>query len=156
MGVIDHETSGKTALILLSDDDASVRRSLHLLLRSRGFGVLAYSSGTALLLDPQTQTGDCLVVDYLMPDIDGISILRQLRSAGWCGPAILITGHYADKLAARAQEAGFAAVLEKPLRDGVLVQTIGEVLSAGGESRKRSRLGNGISSRDRKLPRSGH
>ena len=131
MGVIDHQTSEKAALILLSDDDASVRRSLHLLLRARGFGVLAYASGTALLLDPQMQSGDCLVVDYLMPDIDGISILRQLRSAGWCGPAILITAHYADTLAESAREAGFAAVLEKPLRDGVLVQTIGEVISAG-------------------------
>ena len=131
MGVIDHQTSEKAALILLSDDDVSVRRSLHLLLRSRGFGVLSYASGNALLLDPQTQSGDCLVVDYLMPDIDGISILRKLRSAGWCGPAILITAHYADKLAESAQEAGFAAVLEKPLRDGLLVQTIGEVISAG-------------------------
>ncbi|MEV8985564.1 hypothetical protein AB0113_26170, partial [Klebsiella variicola] len=61
MGVIDHQASEKAALILLSDDDASVRRSLHLLLRSRGFGVLAYASGTALLLDPQMQSGDCLV-----------------------------------------------------------------------------------------------
>lgn len=131
MAVIDHKkTSEKTALVLLSDDDTSVRRSLHLLLRSRGFSVLAYASGAALLLDPQTQSGDCLVVDYLMPDIDGISLLRQLRSAGWCGPAILITAHYADKLVESAQEAGFAAVLEKPLRDGVLVQTIGEVISA--------------------------
>lgn len=131
MGVIDHQTNEKAALILLSDDDVSVRRSLHLLLRSRGFSVLAYASGAALLLDPQTQSGDCLVVDYLMPDIDGISILRQFRSAGWCGPAILITAHYAEKLAESAHEAGFAAVLEKPLRDGVLVQTIGEVISAG-------------------------
>ena len=130
MGAIDQQASEKTALILLSDDDASVRRSLHLLLRSRGFAVLAYASGTALLLDPQTPSGDCLVVDYLMPDIDGISILKKLRSAGWFGPAILITAHYADKLAESAREAGFAAVLEKPLRDGVLVQTIGEVISA--------------------------
>ncbi len=56
MGVIDHQASEKAALILLSDDDASVRRSLHLLLRARGFGVLAYASGTALLLDPQSRT----------------------------------------------------------------------------------------------------
>lgn len=131
MAVIDHKkTSEKTTLILLSDDDTSVRRSLHLLLRSRGFGVLAYASGAALLLDPQTQSGDCLVVDYLMPDIDGMSILRQLRSSGWYGPAILITAHNTDKLGESAREAGFAAVLEKPLGDGLLVKTISEVISA--------------------------
>jgi FixJ family two-component response regulator len=133
MGVIDHQASEKTTLILLSDDDASVRRSLHLLLRSRGFGVLAYASGTALLLDPQIHAGNCLVVDYLMPDLDGISILRQLRSAGWCGAAILITAHCTKKLAECARQAGFAAVLEKPLRDGVLVQTIREVSLPNGE-----------------------
>lgn len=134
MAVIDQKADSTVARILLSEDDSSVRRSLQLLLRSRGFDVRAYTSGTALLLDPQAQSGDCLVVDYCMPDIDGIAMLKRLRSMGWSGPAILITAHYAESLAENAREAGFAAVLEKPLGDNVLLRTIGEALSACSEA----------------------
>lgn len=130
MGILVQKVASTAARILVSEDDPSVRRSLQLLLRSRGFDVRAYTSGNALLLDPQARSGDCLVVDYCMPDIDGIAMLKRLRSTGWSGPAILITAHYADSLAASGREAGFAAVLEKPLGDNILLQTIEQVLSA--------------------------
>lgn len=130
MGILVQKSASRVARILVSEDDSSVRRSLQLLLRSRGFDVRAYTSGTALLLDPQAQSGDCLVVDYCMPDIDGIAMLKRLRSTGWIGPAILITAHYTESLARSGREAGFAAVLEKPLGDNVLLQTIEQLLSA--------------------------
>ncbi len=137
MGAIVHRTHVRTARILLSDDDSSVRRSRQLLLRSRGFDVRAYTSGTALLLDPGAHAGDCLVVDYRMPDIDGISLLKRLRSAGWRGPAILLTTHDEDGLAEQARAAGFSKVLEKPLRDKILLNAIDRVLSG----RPRPKLG---------------
>lgn len=137
MGAIVHRTHVRTARILLSDDDSLVRRARQLLLRSRGFDVRAYTSGTALLLDDEAHTGDCLVVDYRMPDIDGISLLKRLRAAGWRGPAILLTTHYGDSLAEQARAAGFSEVLEKPLRDKILLNAIDRVLSG----RPRPKLG---------------
>ena len=124
------QTQNRIARILLSDDDAGVRRSLQLLLRSKGYEVVAYTTGTALLLDAHTQSGDCLIVDCSIPDIDGISILKRLRSSGWRGTAILITAYYADRLTKSARDAGFAAVLEKPLSDQTLLRTIAHALSA--------------------------
>lgn len=112
------------AHILLSEDDPAVRRSIQLLLRSRGYDVRAYTSGSALLSDPQARTGTCLIVDYRMPDVDGIAMLRRLRSEGWRGAAILMTGYYDSELARRATEEGFDAVLRKPLGDQVLLETI--------------------------------
>lgn len=120
--------------ILLSEDDSGVRRSLQLLLRSKGYNVGSYTSAKALLVDPRAHTGDCLVVDYRMPVIDGVAVLKALRAAGWPKPAILITGHYSARLAARALEAGFADVLEKPLGEHVLLRSIARVLSPIAES----------------------
>ena len=116
--------------IILSEDDVGVRRSLHLLLRSKGYEVLSYTSATALLLDPGAHQCDCLVVDYRMPDIDGISMLTALRAAGWTKPAILITGHYSQELADRAMAAGFSNVLEKPFGEHMLLASISRLLDA--------------------------
>ena len=103
-------------MVLVSDDEPAIRRSLHLLLRSRGYNVNGYTTGTALLSDPNALTADCAILDYKMPDIDGFAILKQLRDRGWQGGAILISGFHDRGLFSRAIEAGFADVLAKPLR----------------------------------------
>jgi len=101
--------------ILISDDDPGVRRALQLLLRSRGYTVFGYTSGRALLEDPQAKNADFIILDYRMPDIDGLVILNRLRRQGWQGGAILISGFYDDTLARRAREAGFDQVIPKPI-----------------------------------------
>lgn len=101
--------------ILLSDDDHAVRRSIQLMLRSRGYRVRSYTSGSALLADPQSLDADCLIVDYRMPDIDGLALLKGLRSQGWQGSAIMISAYHDPQLEERAREAGFDSVIAKPI-----------------------------------------
>ena len=72
----------------------------------------------------------CLIADYLMPDIDGISLLASLRKQGWSGPALLITGHFDITLDKRALAAGYSAVFEKPLRSERLINAV-ESFAAG-------------------------
>lgn len=100
--------------ILLSDDDHRVRRSIQLMLCSCGYTVRSYTSGSALLADPQAMCADCLVVDYRMADVDGFTILQTLRAKGWCGSAIMVSACYDRSLDARARMAGFDAVIAKP------------------------------------------
>jgi FixJ family two-component response regulator len=111
--------------ILVSDDDPGVRRALQLLLRSRGYCVCSYTSGSALLADSRAKRANCLIVDYRMPDIDGFSILRQLRSLGWSGCSIMISGFHDEVLARRAADAGFDHMITKPLRSRLLLEAIG-------------------------------
>ena len=112
-------TPGATAkqrfTILLSDDDHGVRRSIQLMLRARGYLVRAYTSGSALLADPQSLCADCLIVDYRMPDIDGLALLKGLKSKGWRGSAIMISAYSDPQLEKRAREAGFDDVIAKPI-----------------------------------------
>lgn len=101
--------------ILIVEDDAAVRRALQLMLVALGYDVRAYASGMGLAADAEVLRSDCLVVDLVMPDIDGLELLHQLRGQGWSGPAILISGHLTVEWEAKARSNGFAAVLEKPI-----------------------------------------
>ena len=110
--------------ILVSDDDPGVRRSTQLMLRAQGFRVRAYTSGSALLADPRSLHADCLVVDFRMPDIDGLSLLERLRAKGWCGCAIMISAYHDDALEREARRVGFEHVISKPLIARALLEAI--------------------------------
>jgi len=101
-----------------------VRRSLQLLLSGRGHEVRAYPSPLALAQDSAALRCDCLIADLMMPPSDAITLLGELRSAGWSGSAILISGFLDDEWRARGLRAGFDAVLSKPISDSLLVRTV--------------------------------
>jgi FixJ family two-component response regulator len=120
--------------VLLVEDDAAVRRSLQLLLRAKGFDVRAYSSPLGLAADQEALRSDCLVADLMMPEGDAVDLLTELRSAGWDGPALLISGFLTGEREARARAAGFQAVLPKPLADQAIADAVGRLLrEASGE-----------------------
>lgn len=100
--------------VVVIEDDEDVSRSLALLLRARGSSVCIYREGNAFLANYRTHSGHCILSDYKMPHIDGLEIIRQLRSYGDLTPAIMITGFYSTTLEERALAAGYAYVLEKP------------------------------------------
>jgi len=114
--------------VLLVEDDPGVRRSLQLLLRSRGFEVRAHGSSRAVLADLAAMDAALLVADFRLRDGDGIQMLDSLRQKGWSGPAVLVTGFASDELEARATKAGFARVLKKPLVEGALADTVERLL----------------------------
>ena len=101
--------------VLLVEDDEGVRRSLQLLLEWNGFDVRAHALAASAMGLEVLGGIDLLVTDYGLQDGDGITLLTELRQAGWQGRAVLITAALSNEMAERAREAGFHAVLEKPL-----------------------------------------
>ncbi|EJL33005.1 response regulator [Caulobacter sp. AP07] len=90
----------------------------------------AYASGLALLADPTALGAVCLVADYRMPEIDGLSILRRLRERGWQGQALLITAFPSARLVDQALAAGYSRVIEKPLVEAALVEAVERAVAA--------------------------
>lgn len=119
---------GQRPRILLVEDDAAVRRSLQLLLHVQGYDVRAYGSGEGLAADPEALRAACLIADLVMPVHDGVEMLRELRAAGWTGPAILISGHLEGPLQQRAKDGGFDLVLGKPIRDTELTRAVARLM----------------------------
>jgi two-component system response regulator FixJ len=68
--------------IYVVDDDAGVLGSLRFLLETDGFTVRTFRSGTAVLSAALSAGVDCFVIDYKMPDMNGIDLARRLRSPG--------------------------------------------------------------------------
>ncbi|MGY4485555.1 two-component system response regulator FixJ [Bradyrhizobium sp. LM3.2] len=79
--------------VYVVDDDAAVLGSLRFLLETDGFAVRTFRSGTALLNATTPPGADCYVIDYKMPDINGIELAWRLRQSDADRPVILITGY---------------------------------------------------------------
>ena len=67
---------------------------------------------------------DCFVIDYKMPDMNGIDLATRLRGLNITTPVILITGYPDEQISARATMAGVNHVLRKPLLDDSLAKRI--------------------------------
>ena len=117
--------------IYVVDDDADVLGSLRFLLETDGFNVRTFRSGAALLNAVRPTGVDCFVIDYKMPDMNGIDLARRLRNRDMAAPIILITGYPDDNIAARAAAAGVRDVLLKPLLDESLVTQIRRAIQGG-------------------------
>jgi two-component system, LuxR family, response regulator FixJ len=110
--------------VYVVDDDADVLRSLRFLLETEGFNVRTFRNGAALLNAMRTVGVDCFVIDYKMPDMNGIDLAGRLRNRDIDAPVILITGYPDENISARAKAAGVRHVLLKPLLDESLVSRI--------------------------------
>lgn len=117
--------------VYVVDDDADVLGSLRFLLETDGFNVRTFRNGAALLGMVHSTDVDCFVIDYKMPDMNGIDLAGQLRSREINAPVILITGYPDENIAARAGAAGVRHVMLKPLLDESLVTRIRGVIQAG-------------------------
>ena len=123
-----NERSASSRLVLVEDDE-NVRRSMTMLLRARGYMIDAYRSGAEFLMIQGQHGGDCLLIDYKMPRLDGLEVMRRVRAENDLTPAIMITGYYSDSLYARARAVGYAGVLEKPALPGTLIRLISETIN---------------------------
>jgi len=92
--------------VYVVDDDAGVLGSLRFLLETDGFNVRTFSNGASLLNAVRSTGVDCFVIDYKMPDMNGIDLAGRLRTRDIAAPVILITGYPDAKIAVRAADAG--------------------------------------------------
>lgn len=114
--------------LILVEDDENVRRSMTMLLRARGFQIDAYRNASEFLMIGGAHGGDCLLIDYKMPRIDGLELMQRIRRQDDRTPGIMVTGFYSDSLKQRALAAGYADVLEKPTTPSSLETMIEDVL----------------------------
>jgi FixJ family two-component response regulator len=117
-------TSHAKPVIYVVDDDPGVLGSLRFLLETDGFDVKAFKSGAALLSAVASNRADCFVIDYKMPNMNGIDLTNRLRDRDIATPIILITGYPDDSISAKAIVAGVRDVLLKPHIEDNLVARI--------------------------------
>jgi DNA-binding response OmpR family regulator len=116
-------------LIAIVEDDHAVLNSLEFSLEAEGYDVCAFEDARDALASARIGSADCLVIDYGLPDGDGVTLLQGLRQKGVDCPAIIIASNPSARCRRDAQAAG-APVIEKPLMDDALSALIRNVLPA--------------------------
>jgi FixJ family two-component response regulator len=115
-------------IVFVVDDDAGVRQGLRFMLRAAGYSVEAFPSARSFLEGYDPRRGGCLLLDIQMPQISGLELQQTLNVHGWRVPVIFITGHGTVPLAIAAMKAGAFDFIEKPLREGALLESIERAL----------------------------
>jgi DNA-binding response OmpR family regulator len=114
--------------ILLADDDPTIANSLAPFFERAGFHVLTVSNGVDAFEKTQSHRPDLIVLDVLMPRMDGREVLRRLRRAGLQTPAILLTQVGDATERALALEEGADDYLNKPFESHELLARVRAVL----------------------------
>ena len=104
----------RNATVAIIEDDAAVRSALAFSLQTDGLSVRAYACAEDLLKDALLVEIECLVVDYRLPHMNGLDLLRELRRRDVNAPAILIATEPSAAVRAAARLMG-VSIVEKPL-----------------------------------------
>jgi DNA-binding NarL/FixJ family response regulator len=115
--------------ILIIDDELEVRSCLEKFLASRGFAVASASSCAEGRLVLDCVPADAIVLDYGLPDGDGIGLIATVKQQTPRAATVLITGSASIELAVRAIRAGADDVIAKPLELSILASSLESLLA---------------------------
>jgi two-component system, OmpR family, response regulator ChvI len=119
--------------LLLVDDDDLFRESLGLNLVDEGYEVTSFDNGREALAYLNGGSADVLLLDWRMPNLTGIDVLRQMRSAGIPIPVIFLTVLSDDIYEQAALEGGAVDFIDKTRRLPILLKRL-QLIAQGGRS----------------------
>ncbi len=122
--------------VYLVDDEPAIRKALTRLLRTVGWRVDAYGSCEEFLREYDLRTPGCLVLDMMLPGLNGEKLQRLLADNGNPLPIIFITGQGDIPMCARAIKAGAVEFLTKPVDADELFRAVGDAVERDRENRR--------------------
>lgn len=102
------------AILIIDDEETFVKNAARFLAKS-GHEVLTALTASAGLELFAAASPDAVVLDYRLPDMDGVSVIQRLRTLDPTVPIVMITGHGSIELAVHAMKAGANDLLTKPV-----------------------------------------
>ena len=117
------------ATVFIVDDDAAVRDSLRMLMKSVALPVQLFASANEFLDAWKPEWVGCVVLDVRMPGLSGLDLQRELIQRRITLPVIFITGHGDVQMAVETLQLGAFDFLQKPFRDDDLLERIQRALA---------------------------
>jgi len=118
----------RRANILLVDDEEALRNAAEKILIKEGYQVTAVATGEEGLTRFKADGADLLITDLMLPDLDGIEVLRRAKQLRPAVEVIMITGHGSIEKAIEATRLGAYDFIEKPLDKAHLLKAIGKAV----------------------------
>jgi FixJ family two-component response regulator len=116
--------SARESMVLVIDDDASVRRALGNLFQSVGLQVELFGSASEMLQTKLPDVASCLVLDVRLPGLSGLDFQTELAKANIHIPIIFMTGHGDIPMSVRAMKGGAVDFMTKPFRDQDMLDAV--------------------------------
>jgi DNA-binding response OmpR family regulator len=132
-----------SAKILVVDDDPEIREAISLILEAKGYKIVTAQDGAEGLSKLKEEKPDLMILDLLMPRLDGFGVCKELKDPRWSKyahiPIIILSSVREDASKRRYElETGVqldvADYVEKPIEHTVLLERIGKVLKKAGKA----------------------
>lgn len=121
------------SVIYVVDDDLLICRELSSLLKSQGFKVESFIRASDFLSFTYYNLPSCLLLDVQLPDIDGLTLQKEMERRGIFIPIVFITGHGDIPMSVQGMKAGAIDFLPKPFTDK-------DLLSAATQAIEKNRI----------------
>jgi DNA-binding response OmpR family regulator len=112
-----------TTQILVIDDDVAITELMSMLLKTHGFDVITCNSGADGVKLAETNKPDAILLDLMMPDVDGWQVCKSIRAFSNT-PILVLSAINDPRMVASVLDAGADDFLVKPVPSGVLVAHI--------------------------------
>jgi two-component system response regulator MprA len=126
--------------LLVVDDDAPVREALELVLGLDGFEVSTAANGREAMRSLSTGRPDAVILDVLMPELDGLEVCRRIRATGDRTPVLMLTARAEVSERVAGLEAGADDYLVKPFAREELIARLRALLRRTGWEGQRELL----------------
>jgi CheY-like chemotaxis protein len=120
--------------VLVVDDERPIMQLCVTVLEMHGHTVEGFTRGEELLARLAEAPPDLIIVDYKMPGMSGLDVVRRARARKADLRMLMITGHGTREVVAEATAAGVASVLLKPFTPNELARAVADVLAAAPRS----------------------
>jgi len=133
------------AKILVVDDDPDMRLAIASVLRSRSYEIIEACDGREALRKIREEKPDLMLLDLLMPEMDGFAVVKELRGSqdkGYPDIAVLVISSVGEESSHRRYELELGRKLdvddyiEKPIEPFILLRRVKKLLSKGGKDAK--------------------
>ena len=110
--------------ILVVDDNKAVLEFLLLMLTKNGFNAIGASSGRECLRRIQSEQVDLIILDVMMPVMDGLEVCRELKKLAVSAPIVLLTARDDMMTRAAAMDLGVSEFVAKPVNNNDLISRV--------------------------------
>ncbi|MGH2773654.1 MAG: response regulator [Actinomycetota bacterium] len=115
--------------VLLVEDNDSVRQLIHVLLEGEGYEIIEAADGVDGLAKAESDQPDLMILDLMMPDVDGERVLQQLQADPSLSeiPVLVVSGRY-EAIERLRQQIGEENIFPKPFEPTRLMDRIGDLI----------------------------
>jgi len=112
--------------IVVVEDNAAIRKLFCTLLKKQGYEVTDFGNGESVLKELTNLKPDLMVLDILLPDVNGTELIGKIRAISHCSnvPVVAVTGFATEQDEKKFKELGFNGYLSKPINTDTFIGEI--------------------------------